>query len=310
VRGTNVCVVTPVFNEGANARLLVDRLRAVFADLPYSLRIVMVDDGSRAETADLLDELAAEHAMVGVVHFSRNFGHQAALTAGMDHAPADADAVVVMDSDLQHPPEVITEMLRRWEEGADVVYAARVADPTAGLAKRLTSRGFYRVLAAVSDHPVPAGAADFRLMDRKATAAMLGMRERNRFLRGLSAWVGFRQAAVPYQPAPRAGGQPAYTWMRMLRFAADGLVSTSSTPLRLGLWAGALLAVAAVAVAVAAAALSAPGWAWVVAAVLLVGGIQAALIGAVGVYVGRVLDEARQRPIYVVRGVSGFLSGG
>jgi dolichol-phosphate mannosyltransferase len=306
--------VSPVYNEGQNAVTLVDRLEEVFRPLPYQLSIVLVDDGSGAETVAILDKLAAERAAVAVIHLSRNFGHQAALTAGIDHA--DGDAVIVMDSDLQHPPELLPEMLVRWEAGRDVVYAVRSADPSSGFVKRLTSQGFYRVLSALSDHPIPAGAADFRLMDRRALGALRGLRERTRFLRGLSAWVGFSQEGLPYVPAPRKAGEPKFTTAKMLRLAFHGLISMSTLPLRLSLFIGFALAAVSgaymVYVVLAFFFANRPivwGWPSLIIAVIFLGGLQINMIGVVGLYIARIYEEVKGRPIYVVARLGGFLTG-
>lgn len=304
-RGRRVSVVVPAYNEATNLPALVERVTRVLATLPYEGELIVVDDGSRDDTGEVLDELCGRYPGLGVVRFSRNFGHQAALSAGLDHATGDA--VILMDADLQHPPEAIPDLVHRWEEGFDIVQGAREADAPRGVMKRLTSTGFYRVLNWLSEVPIDPDSPDFRLMDRKAVDALAGMRERTRFLRGMTSWIGFPRATVTYHESDRLHGQPKFSARRMLRLAADALVSMSTVPLRVGLVAG----VVATLVGLVYAAWVVGAWALadrsptlasgILLAVLFLGGLQLAVTGILGLYLGRVYEEVKQRPLYVVR---------
>jgi polyisoprenyl-phosphate glycosyltransferase len=295
-------VVAPIFNEEETVNEFCARTRTVLADLPYEL--VMVDDGSRDRTPEILDRLAAEDPRVRVVHLSRNFGHQTALTAGLDHA--QGDAVVMIDADLQDPPELIPAMLDYWRRGSDVVYGVRRERTGETRFKLATARWFYRLMAKLSPIEIPADAGDFRLLDRQALDALLSMRERNRFLRGMTVWVGYTQTALPYERDRRLAGDTKYTLRKMLRFSLDAISSFSHVPLQAATMLGfALSAVALVALPLVVVArytgIYVRGVPSLMFVVLLLGGIQLITIGLIGEYVGRIYDEVKRRPLYLVR---------
>jgi dolichol-phosphate mannosyltransferase len=266
--------------------------------------LVVVDDGSRDGTGEALARLAAADDRVRVVALSRSFGHQAALTAGLEHA--SGDAVVMMDGDLQDPPEVIPAMLARWREGSDVVYAVRSQRAGESAFKLATARWFYRLFRRLTEVDLVPDSGDFRLMGRRALDALLAMPERNRFLRGMSVWVGFTQTAVTFERAARTAGRTKYTLGRMLHFGFDAITSFSNRPLQ---WATVLgfvcsaLAFLAVPLTVVAryANIYERGVPTTIVVVLLLGGIQLITVGIIGEYVGRIYDEVKHRPLYVVR---------
>ena len=297
-----VSVVVPMFNEEGTARELYGRVCAALDDVPFEL--VAVDDGSSDSTPAILAELADADDRVKVVELSRNFGHQTALTAGLDHA--SGDAVVMMDADLQDPPELIGEMLERWAAGADVVYAVRTAREGETRFKRSTAMLFYRLLSRLADVSVPHDAGDFRLLDRRPLDAVLAMRERNRFLRGMTVWVGFTQTAITYRRDARHAGETKYPLAKMLRFSFDALTSFSHAPLQAATLLGfafSLLAFLAIPFTVAAryANIYERGVPTTIVIILLLGGIQLITVGIIGEYVGRIYDEVKHRPLYVVR---------
>lgn len=302
-RGHRITVVSPVYNEQDNVIALVDELTDVFSRLPYELTILLVNDGSDPPTTAILDELAATRDNVGVVHLSRNFGHQAALTAGLELA--DGDAVVSMDSDLQHPPGVVPELLACWENGADVVHSVREGVQE-GWFKQVTSRWYYRLMRAISPTPVIPRAADFRLLDRRVVDVFRQMPERARFLRGMSVWVGFPSAQVPFVVQDRRAGTTKYTFRKMMTLALDGLVSLSSLPLHIAFYVGTLVTLGALAYFIYVIGVyfltdtTQPGWSSLMAAVLLLSGVQINLMGVIGLYLGRIYDEVRGRPTYIV----------
>jgi glycosyltransferase involved in cell wall biosynthesis len=301
VAGT-VSVVAPVYNEDGSLPEFHRRLGAVLDGLDYE--IVFVDDGSDEPTQLILGELALTDPRTKLVTLSRNFGHQAALTAGLDHARGDV--VVMLDSDLQDPPEVIPEMLDHWTRGSDVVYAVRTDRPGESRLKLVTANLFYRVFSRLAQIDLARNAGDFRLLDRRALDVLNSMRERNRFLRGMTVWVGFTQSAVPYERDVRFAGETKYTPRRMLRFALDAILSFSHFPLQLATLLGfAVSAIAFLAIPVAIgfkiAGQFVPGVTTVLLAVLLLGGIQLITVGIIGEYLGRVYDEVKDRPLYVVR---------
>jgi polyisoprenyl-phosphate glycosyltransferase len=266
--------------------------------------LVVVDDGSRDGTGARLAELSESDPRVRVVVLSRSYGHQAALTAGLEHARGDA--VVMLDGDLQDPPEVITEMLERWREGSDVVYAVRSDRPGETPFKLITARWFYRLFRRLTDVELTADSGDFRLMSRRALDALLAMPERNRFLRGMSVWVGFTQTAVPFAREARSAGRTKYTLSRMLRFSFDAITSFSNRPLQLATFLGfacSVLAFIAIPLTVVAryANIYERGVPTTIVVVLLLGGIQLITLGIIGEYVGRIYDEVKNRPLYVVR---------
>jgi dolichol-phosphate mannosyltransferase len=297
-----VSVVAPMLNEEGTARAFCERVRSALDGLPWEL--VVVDDGSSDETPAILAEMAAQNERVKVVTLSRNFGHQTAITAGLDHA--GGDAVVMIDSDLQDPPELIATMIEHWRAGSDVVYATRTDREGESRFKLTTARWFYNIMGRVSDVPLAANSGDFRLLDRRALDALLTMRERNRYLRGMTSWVGFTQTALPYARDARHAGTTKYSFRKMVHFALDAIASFSNVPLQLATVAGfvcAILAFLAVPVAIAFRVFGQfiPGITTTVVAVLLLGGFQLMAIGLIGEYVGRIYDEVKRRPLYIVR---------
>jgi polyisoprenyl-phosphate glycosyltransferase len=295
-------VVAPVYNEQELVEEFVARARAAIADFEYEL--VLVNDGSSDRTGELLDRLAANDPRVRVIHLSRNFGHQAALTAGLEHAAGDV--VAMIDADLQDPPELIPEMVSRWSQGADVVYAVRQQREGETAFKLATARWFYKLFDRLAQVELEANSGDFRLLDRRALDALLTMTERSRFLRGMTVWVGFNQTAVSYERDARQAGETKYTLRRMLRFSLDAITSFSHLPLQLATWAGMLCAgVAFIAIPVVILlrvfGSYLPGFGSITIAVLLLGGIQLIALGLIGEYVGRIYDEVKHRPLYIVR---------
>ena len=302
-----VSVVAPVYNEEE----LVEEFHARVCHAMDGVRfeLVIVDDGSSDSTPVCLARLADADPRLRVVTLSRNFGHQTALTAGLDHARGDA--VVMLDADLQDPPELIPTMLDHWRAGCDVVYAVREARAGESRFKLTTARWFYALFGALSEVELSRDSGDFRLLDRRALDALLSMRERNRFLRGMTVWVGFTQAAVPYRRDPRYAGVTKYSLGRMLRFSTDAVLSFSDRPLQLATLLGfliSLLAFIAIPVVVVLRVLGhyLPGFGAITIVVLLLGGIQLIAIGIIGEYVGRIYDEVKGRPLYLVRSRRNF----
>jgi polyisoprenyl-phosphate glycosyltransferase len=295
-------VVTPMHDEEGNARALYERVATALDGFEWEM--VIVDDGSRDNTAAVLAELAAADRRVKVLGLSRNFGHQPALTAGLEHA--SGDAVVMIDADLQDPPEVIPQMVERWRQGADIVYAQRESREGETRVKLWTAHAFYRLMARMAQIELPVDAGDFRLMDRRALEVLLSMPERNRFLRGMTVWVGFNQTAVPYRRDPRTAGATKFNLRKMVRFAFDAVSSFSYFPLQAATLLGFMIsALAFLCIPVIAYARIkhqfVPGVTTTLFALLLLGGIQLITVGVIGEYVGRIYDEVKRRPLYVVR---------
>jgi dolichol-phosphate mannosyltransferase len=299
---TLLSVVAPVYNEQELAEEFVARTVAALAG--YTFELVLVDDGSSDRTPALLDRIADLDPRVRVIHLSRNFGHQAALTAGLEHAVGDV--VVMLDADLQDPPELIGAMIARWSQGSDVVYAVRQQREGETAFKLATASWFYKLFDKLAQVNLEPNSGDFRLLDRRALDALLAMTERSRFLRGMTVWVGFTQTAVSYEREARQAGETKYTLRRMLRFSLDAIASFSHLPLQLATYAGLLSAgVAFVAIPVVIGLRIAgsylPGFGSITIAILLLGGIQLIALGVIGEYVGRVYDEVKHRPLYIVR---------
>ena len=300
-----VAVVVPFLNEEENLPLMYERLSAAMAGQPEQLQLILVDDGSTDGSARWVAELARRDSRVTLLRLSRNFGHQIAITAGMGHA--DTDAVIIMDADLQDPPEVVPELLAKWREGFEVVYAVRKSRAGESWAKKFLAASFYRVFHRMANIEVPMDAGDFRLIDRKVVNAMREVRELHRFMRGLTCWVGFRQGAVFYERAARHAGHTKYPVWKSARLAWDALTSFSGTPLRwmtfLGLlvsMAGGLLALRIIIGKLMGHSETVPGWTSLVTLMLLLSGIQLVSLGLVGQYVSRVYEEAKRRPLYYI----------
>jgi glycosyltransferase involved in cell wall biosynthesis len=307
-------IVIPIFNEEESFAALVGRLRGVMGALDGPAEVVLVDDGSRDRSFELMVAVNREDPRFKVLQLSRNFGHQIAITAGMDAAAGQA--VIVMDADLQDPPEVILEMAARWQEGYEVVYAVRERREGETLFKRKTATIFYGLQRRLAEIDQPVEVGDFRLVDRRALDAFLQMRERNRYVRGMFSWVGFRQTAVSYTRASRAAGESKYPLRKMMRLAVDGFVGFSTAPLRFALTLGLFIAAGSVVYGVVAVALKlagvqeGAGYASLLFTVTFLSGVQLTVIGMVGQYVARIYDEVRARPLYLVREAQGFGAGG
>ncbi|MDQ6607690.1 MAG: glycosyltransferase family 2 protein [Actinomycetota bacterium] len=303
-------VVAPVFNEEALIEEFYARVCSALDGIEFEL--VLVDDGSTDGCPAAMEALAASDPRVHLVFLSRNFGHQTALTAGLDHA--QGDAVVMLDADLQDPPELIPRMLDHWRAGCDVVYAVRAQRDGESRFKLATARWFYSLFDKLAQVELDHNSGDFRLLDRRALQALLSMRERNRFLRGMTVWVGYTQAAVPYRRDPRYAGVTKYTVGKMLRFSLDAISSFSHRPLQLATLLGFLfstLAFVAIPVVIVLRILGSylPGFGAITITVLLLGGIQLISIGIIGEYVGRIYDEVKGRPLYLVRATRNFTEG-
>ncbi|TMV10038.1 glycosyltransferase family 2 protein [Ruegeria sediminis] len=309
--GASVSIVVPCFNEeevlpAASERLLglADRAKG------YEFEFIFVDDGSSDGTLGFLRRLADKDDRVRVLTFSRNFGHQIAVSAGID--AATGDCAVLIDADLQDPPEVVLRMLEKWREGFDVVYGVRESRPGETHFKRGSARIFYRLLNRLSDVPIPLDTGDFRLMSRPVVEVLKTMPEKHRFVRGMVAWAGFRQYALPYEREERRAGVSKYPLRKMIQFASDGIVSFSSKPLRLATNLGLLasgLAIVGIFYALAMRIFTSiwvEGWTALMIAVLFIGGVQLISLGVIGEYIGRVYEETKKRPLYIVRERIGF----
>lgn len=307
-------LVVPCYNEAASLASFWARASDALAALGIAAEAVFVDDGSRDATLAVLAALAARDPRVRVVALSRNFGKEIALAAGLDHARGDA--VVPIDADLQHPPELVRDLVAKWREGNDVVIALRRDRATDSAPRRLASDLFHRLFARVSVVPVPRGAGDFRLMSRAVVDALRAMPERTRYMKGMYAWVGFRTATVDYDVEERAAGDSRFGLLKLWRLALDGIISFSALPLRLSSFLGALFALVALAygawlvVRTMVHGIDVPGYASLMAVVLFLGGVQLLSLGVIGEYLGRVYDEVKARPLYVVRSRLGFPPGG
>lgn len=302
-----VSIVVPVYNEALALRQFHTALRQAIDMLPYRFRVCYVDDGSTDETASLLDELAAQDARVQVIELSRNFGHQAALTAGLE--AASGEVVICMDGDGQHPPELLGQMLGLYEQGYELVFGQRIDTRQPSFFKKFTSALFYWLINLLSDTYIEPGVADFRLMTRPVVEALNSMPEYHRFLRGMAAWVGFRSVILPYQPAPRAGGQSKYSLRKMVSLAFDAIFSFSLIPLQIAVGIGVLFLFLAFLEALYVLNFWVrglqhtlePGWSSLMFVILIVGGMIMVNLGFLGIYIGYIFQEVKHRPVYIRR---------
>jgi dolichol-phosphate mannosyltransferase len=306
-----ISVVAPVYNEGPTLPLFCQRVIAALEPLGEPFEVVLINDGSRDNSLDVMRELHARDPRLKVINFSRNFGHQVAITAGIDYA--GGDAVVVIDSDLQDPPEVIPQLIAKWREGYGIVFAQRSEREGETWFKKATAAFFYRLIRRITNVNIPVDTGDFRLMDRKVVDALTRMREHHRFMRGLSVWVGFKQTGVEYRRAPRHAGETKYPLSKMVRFALDGITSFSYLPLQLATYFGFTIAIISMFALVAVIILRLSGsqanfygQASTLVSVLFLGGIQLIFLGMIGEYLGRIYDEVKRRPLYIVADELGF----
>jgi glycosyltransferase involved in cell wall biosynthesis len=304
-------IVAPCFNEEGVLHVLYQRTCQTMDQTGEPWELVLVNDGSHDRTPEIMRELHAADPRVKVVDFARNFGHQIAVTAGLDYARGDA--VVIIDADLQDPPEVILKMINRWQEGYEVVYAVRTERKGETWFKEFTAKLFYRLIYRITDVDIPLDTGDFRLMDRKVVETMKQMKERHRFIRGMTSWVGFRQTGVSYVREERFAGETHYPFRKMFKFALDAITGFSYLPLQLATYLGfiiaALSAVAALLVVYARLFMGAApfyGQATTLVTVLFLGGVQLITLGIIGEYLGRIYDEVKGRPLYLVREALGF----
>lgn len=299
-----VSIVVPVYNEEDNLREFHKRITEVMSKEPYDYSIVFVNDGSNDNSAVILSELAQEDQRVEAYLLSRNYGHQMALTCGLDHA--EGDAVITMDGDLQHPPEVVPQLLRLWEEGNEIVITKRLSTEDAGVFKKVTSAGYYQLINILSKVEITPGGSDFRLMDRIAVDAFKQYRERARFIRGLVSTLGFKVAKVDFVAPPRFAGTSKFNLRKMLHFALDGITAFSNLPLRWAFYIGLVCGLCSlgllghVVYVRCFTADAVPGWATTTVSILFLGGIQLVGIGILGEYIGRIFEEIKHRPLYLV----------
>ena len=299
-----VSIVVPVYNEEDNLREFHKRITEVMSQEPYDYKIVFVNDGSSDGSAVVLNELAKEDDHVEAYLLSRNYGHQMALTCGLDNA--EGDAIVTMDGDMQHPPEIVPQLLRLWEQGSEIVVTKRLATEDAGFFKNITSATYYKLINAMSKVEITPGGSDFRLMDRIAVDAFKQYRERARFIRGLVNTLGFKVAEVEFVAPPRFAGQSKFNLRKMLHFALDGITAFSNLPLRWAFYTGLIMGL--ISMALLGHVLYekfvdediVPGWATTMVSILFLGGIQLVGIGILGEYIGRIFEEIKHRPLYLV----------
>ena len=306
-------IVVPVYNEEEVARESYKRLKNVMDSTGEAYELIFVNDGSRDKTEEIITDICAEDPNVRLINFSRNFGHQTAITAGMDNS--SGQAIVVIDADLQDPPEVILEMIEKWKEGYDVVYGQRAKRKGETVFKKLTAKMFYRFLRSMTSVDIPVDTGDFRLIDRKVCDVMSSLTEKNRYVRGLVSWVGFRQTAVTYVREERFAGETKYPLKKMLKFAMDAITTFSYKPLKLSIYIGFIVALASFLYLLVVLYLrlftdaAVAGWASTLAVSLIFNGVTLMMLGIIGEYIGRIYDEVKNRPLYIIREKIGFSEG-
>ena len=298
-----ISIVVPVYNEEGNIAHFAHSIAVVMAALPYDYELLFVDDGSRDGSREILLELGAADQHVQSIFLARNAGHQIALTCGIDHA--DGDAVITMDGDMQHPPELLPELIKKWEEGFEIVQTVRLTTEGVSLLKRLTSKYYYRLLNALSDVEIQEGGSDFRLMDRKAVLALRRYREHARFIRGIVGSMGFRKTIVEFVAHDRFAGQSKFSLHKMISFALDGILAYSVQPLRAAFYVGMLSALFSVLLFLhvlfeTMRGETVPGWSTIVVCCAFFGGMQMMMLGICGEYIARILQEVKNRPLYLI----------
>ncbi len=300
-----IAIVIPAYNEEGNIEVMILSLHKAFDTLPYLYEILFVDDGSKDGTLQMLKTLAMNDDKVFYIELSRNFGHQNALKAGVD--TVIADAVITMDGDLQHPPELIPELIKKWEEGYDIVYTRREEDKSLSFLKKKTSHNFYKLMNKLSEIEFEPGTADFRLLDEKVVKVFSNFNENELFIRGLVSWLGFKQFAIDYKPAERFSGNSKYTIGKMMRFALQGITSFSIRPLYFAIILGFVLSFFAFGFYIIYLFYSIyfghviSGWASVICTIVFFGGLNLIVLGIVGMYVGKAFMQSKQRPNYLIR---------
>jgi glycosyltransferase involved in cell wall biosynthesis len=299
-----VSVVIPAFNEADNITVIIDRLECVFSRTGYNAEYILVDDGSKDKTMPILKNMAKVKPTLFYIEFSRNFGHQLALKAGLDRATGNC--VISLDADLQHPPELITEMLEKWEEGYDVVYTRRIEDKALSFKKRKTSTYFYKLLNALSSIDLEEGTADFRLMDRKVIDVFREFEENDPFIRGLVKWMGFQQIAIDYIPSQRFSGASKYNLKKMMRFALHGVTSFSIKPLYTAVYLGFLFSFLSILYLPYVLfsfyeGMEVSGWASLIMTIVFFGGLQLIILGIIGIYIGKMFMQTKNRPNYIIK---------
>ncbi len=305
---TLLSVIVPVFNEEAMVATFHHELAATLDGLPYAFEMIYIDDGSSDQTLARLFELRQQDPRIAVIEFSRNFGKEIALTAGLDHA--GGEAVIIIDADLQDPPALIPQLIDEWRKGFEVVYAKREARKGESWLRKLSAHHFYRVIQGLSHIDIPEDTGDFRLLDRRAVEALRQARERRRFMKGLFSWIGFRQKAVHYRREARRAGHSKWSYWRLWNFALEGITSFTTAPLRMATYFGLLTALCAflfgayIIYDTLVWGNPVPGYPSLMVVVLFLGGVQLISIGIIGEYLGRLFDEAKQRPLYILRSYS------
>ncbi len=302
-----ICVIIPCFNEKENLLYLNQKLQEIFKShlcRKYIFRILFVNDGSTDETLEEIKELCKKNSNIDFISFSRNFGHQQAIKAGIDHS--SADAVIIMDADLQHPPELIPEFIKFWEKGFDVINSRNCNSKNQSLFKKITSKSFYAILNLLSYVKIESGTADFRLIDKKVLKHLRNLNEQNLFIRGVIPWIGFRQYTIEYSPDERKFGKTKYTLQKMFSLAIAGITSFSIKPLRISIFFGLILSVMAIVYMIYALYIglftdkAIEGWTSVIVSVLFIGGLQLLMLGIIGEYLGKLFLENKKRPTYII----------
>ena len=299
-----ISIVVPCFNEEKNIEQLYNGLVTVLKNISSRYEIIFADDGSRDHTFEVIKKLSGTDGTVSGISLSRNFGHQIAIMAGLQHSKGDI--VIMMDADMQHPPEVIPELIAEYEKGFDIVNTKRLDTQGVGVMKKISSTFFYRLLNFLSDVKIEPSSADFRLMTRKSVDAFLQLEEKDRFTRGLISWMGFKQSVVEYTASTRFAGNSKYTIRKMLRFGMDGITSFSTKPLRISFYTGVIIFIIGLAYSVYAIIENilggtVPGWTSILVSVLIIGGIQLVSLGIIGEYIARIFNEAKARPLYFIK---------
>jgi dolichol-phosphate mannosyltransferase len=305
-------VVVPVYNEEPVVLETYKRLKQVMDSVNETYEIIFINDGSRDKTAFIISEICETDKNIKLLDFSRNFGHQVAITAGMDYT--EGDAIIVIDADLQDPPEVIPKMIEKWKEGYDVVYGKRIERKGDTFFKKFTAAAFYRLLKRMTDVDIPVDTGDFRLIDRKVCNALAQIPERSRYVRGLISWLGFKQTGLEFSRDKRFAGETKYPLKKMLKFAFDAITSFSYKPLKLATYVGTLISIVGfiyllVVIIQAILGSTQPGWASIIAVNLVFNGIVLVILGIIGEYIGRIYDEAKGRPLYIIKQLRNFEEG-